>query len=355
LAIVIVLIFSAFGGGYAISQQVSSNRTDNSRKETITVQDSADRYVKVPYPVERIVVLWDNPTEEIKALGAIDRIVGIDIATKDKVDQGLYPELLNTPVVGSWDEPNYEKIAELDPDVVIMLSSYPPLPDDVQKQLEAFDIAVVGLDFYRTEVYLREVKTLGFMLGLDNETEEYVAFFEDKFDMISSRISEIPDEERKSVYFEGADAEYQTYGGADYGCGIPAMIRAGGGIDLYPEISAYSFEADPEDIAQRDPDVIFKGQPGGYFLTDNSEFKSVHNSITSRPELAETTAVTNGDVYVISFDVTGGARKKFGPMFIAKTLYPDKFTDFDPESVLKEYYETYLDLPCQGVYVYSEI
>lgn len=352
--VVIVLIGSAFTGGYVLSQQVSPDNNDNDKGMTVTVQDSADRYVEVPYPVKSIVVLWDNPTEEIKALGAVDRIVGIDTATKDLVDQGLFPELKNTPVIGSWDEPNYEKIAELNPDVVIMLSSYPPLPDEVQTQLDPFGIAVVGLDFYRTEVYIREIRTLGFMLGLESIVEDYIKFFEEKFDMISSRISEIPDEERKSVYFEGVE-EYLTYGGADYGAGVPGMIRAGGGIDLYPEISAYAFQADPEDIAQRNPEVIIKGQNEGYFLKDNSQFESVHNSITSRSELVQSKAVTSDEVYVISFDVTGGARKKFGPMFIAKILYPDKFSDFDPEAVLKEYLETYLDLTWQGEYVYPEI
>jgi iron complex transport system substrate-binding protein len=352
--IVIILIGTAFAGGYVISQQVSPDTNENDNGTTVTVQDSADRYVEIPHPVKSIVVLWDNPTEEIKALGAIDRIVGIDTATKDWVDQGIYPELKETPVIGSWDEPNYEKIAELDPDVVIMLSSYPPLPDEVQTQLDPFGIAVVGLDFYRTEVYIREVKTLGFMLDLETVADNYIDFFKVKFDLISSRISEIPDEERKSVYFEGAE-EYQTYGGADYGAGVPGMIRASGGIDLYPEISAYAFEADPEDIAQREPDVIIKGQYEGYFLKDKSQFISVYNSITSRSELTQSKAVTKGEVYVISFDVTGGARKKFGPMFLAKILYPDKFTDFDPETVLKEYFETYLDLTWQGEYVYPEI
>jgi len=200
-------------------------------------------------------------------------------------------------------------------------------------------------------VYFREVATLGFILGLEEEAAGYSSFYRDILDMISSRISEIPEEERKLVYFEAA-ADYKTYGGAGYGCGVPAMIRAGGGIDLYPEITSQAFEADPEDIAQRNPDFIFKGQTEGYFLTDDTLFKSVHDSIISRPELAGTKAVANGDVYVISFDVTGGARKIFGPMFLAKILYPDRFADFDPESVLKEYLETYLGRTWKGVYVY---
>lgn len=129
VVIAVVLICAAFAGGYFISQTTANQST----QKTVTVLDSANRYVTVNYPVEKIVVLWNNPTEELKALGAIDRIVGIDTETKAQVDQGLYPELANTPVVGSSDEPNYEEIGKLKPDVVIMLSSYPPLPDEVQK------------------------------------------------------------------------------------------------------------------------------------------------------------------------------------------------------------------------------
>lgn len=345
--IMVLLLITVTGCG---DQKAALPDADNERK-TVTVQDSADRYVEVPYPIERIVVLWDNPTEVVQALGAIERIVGIDVATKDLVNQGLYPELQDIPVVGSWDEPNYEIIAGLEPDVVIMLSSYPPLPDEVQKQLEPFGIAVVGLDFYRTEVYFREVTTLGFMLGLEERAADYIAFYKETLDMIASRLGEIPDSERKLVYFEAA-ADYRTYGGGGYGAGIPDMVRAGGGIDLYPEITAVTFEVDPEDIGNRNPDVIFKGQPAGYFITDESDFKSIRDSIAARPELAGTKAVTNGDVYVISFDVTGGARKIFGPMFLAKILYPDRFTDLDPEAILREYLETYLGRSWQGLYVY---
>jgi len=336
------------------SESGDSGAANAAERTTITVQDSADRYVEVPYPVERIVVLWDNPTEELKALGAIDRIVGIDDATKAEVDAGYYPELKDTPVVGSYEEPNYEQIAELEPDVVICLSSYPPLPADIQKKLEPFGIPVVGLDFYRTEVYFREVTTLGKMLKLEDQTAAYIDFLKQPLDMIAERVAEIPDDERASVYFEGADV-CGTYGGAGYGCGIPGMIVAAGGVDLYPEISAEYFEADPEDIAQRDPDFIFKGQDGGYFLTDDSQFKTAQSEIVDRPELAGSTAVKKGQVYAISFDVTGGARKKFGPMFLAKVLYPDVFADFDPEAVLRTYFEDYLDLTWQGVYIYPAI
>ncbi len=345
-----LLIIATLIGGYILSQQFSSGL----KASTVTVQDSAGRYVEVSYPVQKIVVLWDNPVEEIRALGAIDRIAGIDTQTKSKVDEGFYPELVDVPVVGSWDEPNYEEIAQLKPDVVIMLSSWGPSPDEVQNHLKPFGIAVVALDFYRVEVWEREIKTLGFMLGLDEKADEYINFFKEKWDLVKERVKDIPDEERKKVYFEGAD-EYITYGGGDYGCGIPGIIRAAGGIDLFPEIFAYYFEVDPEEVAKRNPDVIVKGTPGGYFLNNSSQFETLWREIMNRPELANTKAVKNGEVYVISWDVAGGARKKFGPIFLAKMLYPDKFVDLDPYAFLQEYLEKYQGMPYQGIYVYPPL
>jgi iron complex transport system substrate-binding protein len=103
----------------------------------------------------------------------------------------------------------------------------------------------------------------------------------------------------------------------------------------------------------RNPDVIMKGQSAGYFLTNNTQFETVYDSIMERPELAGTTAVKSGDVYVVSFDVAGGARKIFGPMYVAKVLYPDLFADFNPDLVLQEYLENYLGRTWQGVYLYT--
>lgn len=337
-----------------ISQSAFNELGEDSSKNTIKIQDSAGRYVEVPQPVERIVILWDNPAEELRSLGATERIVGIDTETKKKVDAGFFPELADVPVVGSWDEPDYEKIAELKPDVVIMLSSYPPLPDDVQKKLEPFGIAVVGLDFYRVNVWEREVRTLGFMLDAEEETDRYIHFFTDEWALIKERTKDIPDGEMKKVYFEGLES-YQTYGGADYGCGIPGMVRAAGGIDLFPEFSAYAFEVDPEEVAGRNPDVIIKGSTQGYFANESSKFEIILTEITNRPELTDTNAVKSGNVYVISWDAAAGARKKFGPIYLAKIFYPEKFEDYDPNLIMKQYLEVFQGVEYQGVYCYPQL
>jgi len=340
------MVFLAFGPGAYASD------SGGATGDVITIVDSAGRSVEVPYPVRSVVVLWSNPAKEMRALGAVDRIVGMDQSTKDEVDKGTLPELAEVQVVGAQEEPNYEKIAELKPDVVICLSAgYPPEPDEVQQKLEPFGIKVVGLDFYRTEVWFDEIETLGKMLVKEAEAEEYMAFFRSYYDQINETLETIPDSERKNVYFEGAKT-YLTYGGAGYGSGIPNMIRAAGGMDLYPDRSELAFEVNPEDVAERNPDVIFKGTSLGWNAENEDEFEVMRGEIMSRPELARTTAVQNGQVYVISFDVAGGAGKKFGPVFLAKTLYPEKFQDLDPTEFYREYLERFQGLEDQGVYFY---
>jgi iron complex transport system substrate-binding protein len=321
------------------------------KEKELTVVDTADRTVTIDKPVERIALLNGNLVDQIRAMvGTVDRIVGIPLGT----DVVLYPELKDVSVVGSWDNPNYEMIIALDTDVVIPFTSWPPLPDEVQEVLAPAGIKVLGLDFYRVEVWYKELTTLGYILDTEERAEEYINFFQSWIDRIDEVVKDLEPEEKKTVYFE-QEAKYHTYGGADYGCGIPGMVRDAGGSYIYDDFSEYGFEVDPEDLIDRNPDVIFKGTGvghRGYTLTNTSELKEVRDEIMNRPELATVTAVKNGDVYAISWGVAGGKGKIFGPVYVAKCMYPDKFEDLEPNDYMKEYLEEWQGIQYQGVYIY---
>ncbi|GEM_PF-1417024 len=66
------MILLAFGTG------ASASDSGGASDDVITIADSAGRAVEVPYPASSVVVLWSNPAKEIRALGAVDRIVGMD-------------------------------------------------------------------------------------------------------------------------------------------------------------------------------------------------------------------------------------------------------------------------------------
>lgn len=318
----------------------------------ITIIDSANRSVELPYPVKSIVVMNSCAPSEIIALGAGDKIIGIEQDTKKKVDKGFLPGLADLPVAGSQWEPNYEAITQLKPDLVITLSGgWKPEPNEVQERLDPFGIKVVGLDFYRMDVWQDEIRTLGKILGREAESEIYIAHFLDKIDLIEKRTETLSLEQQKKVYFEGTK-DYLTYGGAGYGCGVPQMIRQAGGLDLYSEKPEQYFEVNPEDVAKRNPDVIFKLIKAGWGAGNTTEFEMVRDAILNRPELANTNALKNGQVYILSYDLPADEGKKFGVIFLSKVLYPDLFADQNPMAFYEDYFRDYLEVELNGVFIY---
>lgn len=349
----ILIVMSLFCFTSSADETFRAHVVDKS-DTAITIFDSAGRVVHLPYPIQTVVVLWSNPAEEMIALDVEDRIIGVDQSAKDKADSGIYPSLQGIPSVGSYADPNYEKIADLNPDVVLMLSTYPPLPDEVAEKLEPFGIPVVALDFYRVEVWSDEIKTLGAMLGVESKAEKFLSFMNDPQAMITERISVIPESARLNVFFEGNN-DYQAHGGAGYGGGVPGIIRAVGGRDLFYDREEVSFDADPEEVARRNPDFHLKGTTLGYKEESTTGFEELYAGVVSREELQGTNALINDNVWVISWDIAGGARKKFGPMYLAKIFYPDLLADFDPDMIYKQYLTEYLKIPDKGVVIYPAI
>ncbi len=76
----------------------------------------------------------------------------------------------------------------------------------------------------------------------------------------------------------------------------------------------------------------------------------------NRTELAEVKAVKNGNVYVLTFEISQASSiPVILPAYLAKLLYPEKFQDFDLDAYMKEYLEEYHGIPSQGVYYYHPL
>ncbi|MHC1588246.1 MAG: hypothetical protein ACXQS1_00340, partial [Methermicoccaceae archaeon] len=98
-------------------------------------------------------------------------------------------------------------------------------------------------------------------------------------------------------------------------------------------------DVDPESVAWIDPDVIIRiaKSEGGYDTHDSSELRALRDDIIRRTELANVSAVKNGTIYVISNDIFGGVRHFIGMGYVAKWLYPGRFSDLDPQAVHRRY------------------
>ena len=323
------------------------------KEKELTLLDTAGNTVTVKKPVERVVVLNHYAGRLIRSLGAKDRIIGIMLTFAVEPYCHFWPDLKDVPVVSGHmaRQPDYEAIMELEPDVLFSFVGSGD-PEGLVEKLEPAGISVVLLDCSHTETYLEETRKLGYILDKKDTAEEYLEFRQSIFDLVEERVEGLEPDEKKTVYYEFMGA-YQTNGG---GSRIDAVIQKSGGINVFGDIYQHSFEVDPEELLERDPDVIFKDMhtTPGYPMTDTSTLEEAREEMLSRPGWDELTAVKNDEVYVGSreaFVWIGGA---MGVCHISKWLYPDLFEDLSPETFRKEYMGDWQGVPYQGVYTYPE-
>lgn len=309
--------------------------------ETITLTDNVGREVELPYPVETAVSALRYNNELIRACGAIDKVIAVDLNTaQDREYWGMYdPE----NVIGkSQRELDYEKIVELDPQVVILPAN--GAYEEAIETLEPFGIPVFVISGYDTADFENQVSNIGKMFGTEEEAQEFFQYFNEKLEYIDTQLEGV---EKRSVYME-ATTPYSTilpgdpmYDMVEYACADNIFS-----ID-YENINAS--EVDPEEVITRNPDVIIKlvtpaealSGTGLYEPPTLEEFRTAYEDIVTRAGWDGITAVQNDDIYFMTQFSHGGAGKLVGTCYIAKMLYSDLLPDLDPEEVFRAWMEDF--------------
>ena len=327
------------------------------KEKELTLVDSADRIVTVKKPLERIFAPWTYYIETLRSLKLEkDRIVGVSAyIAKDPIGKILFPEFSDHPYIGKG-ATDYEKIASLNPDAVIGGGA------KSVKKFEEMGITVLCFDLYRPgNIYVQEVKKLGYLVDKKEEAEEFLEFYEGCLNTIKEKTEKIPEDEKPRVYFESS----RTYLSAGKGTGYHQKLEMAGCNNIFGDYSG-SIEVDPEAVMKCNPEIIIK-KPGymtgikkyGYEQDEPSWLRDARDEILNRPELAESIAVKNDRVYAFDGYIFGGAHCFIAIQYMAKLFYPDLFEDVNPEATHREYLTRFqgvdYDLDEHGIFVYPPI
>lgn len=118
---------------------------------------SGSREAPSDRPIRRIVTTTPSSTELVAAVGAADRLVGVDRFSDHP------PEVLGLPVVGDFMAPSVDAILQLEPDLVLL--------DAVQRRtaesLEGGGVRTLVLEMHRTAHVLDGLTQVGRALGAD--------------------------------------------------------------------------------------------------------------------------------------------------------------------------------------------
>lgn len=323
-----------------------------------TFTDTQDREITLEKPVERIITRSPDEARIIIALGAGDKLIASEQATKyclcpmtfgdtsegcvncfETIIEGRMPDL---PEISTRYDIYFEKIAALNPDIIFCGSL---------KDAEAFEdkigcpVVVLGGRGWNfsDEGYFNSIEVAGKALDKEEEAKELIDFIKSKIDRVKSVTDEMDDSEKPKVYFasRGASAAfYDPKEGRDFTRTEPEYdpLTVAGGINVASDIPGSTVNVGLEQIIAWNPDYIFiaSSDPGNY---------TALNFIKNSPELQSVNAIKNGNVYYCFYPHCRGTppdRNLLNMMYMAKILHPDKFRDLDLEKEGNEIFRAFL-------------
>lgn len=320
-----------------------------------TIVDSANRIVTLEKPAERIVPIVAWSYEPIYILGAQEKIVGTEKGSQ--VQYSYLSGIGEKPVIGTYKEPDYEKIIKLNPDLVIVQSKF---VKQVEEKLSPAGIKVVCLPFNLQDKFDGELSTLAELLGPKEmaRAKEFITWKQSTLEALKSKVVGI--NSKVKVYGEWSDTPWYTgskLSGFDDvitmagGENIAGPLNPGANLSLrYPTVDA-------EWVLKENPDVVIFpafDYYTGYMQKDNQNSTKFIEEAKLRTGLNGTNAVKNNRIYIIDAYLIEAVRGFIGAQYLAKLFYPDQFKDLNPEAIHKDYFEKWMGVPYKGIWSYPQ-
>ncbi|RYZ11957.1 MAG: ABC transporter substrate-binding protein [Comamonadaceae bacterium] len=213
------------------------------------------RFERTP---QRIVSLLPSLTETVCALGACERIVGVD-------DHSNWPRQVQAlPHVGGLEDANVERIVALKPDVVLLARSARVAP-----RLEALGLRVVALEPKSMADVERVLGKVGRLLGREPEA---ATLWRELQTGLSEVAAGVPAATRGlRVYFEVSSAPYAAGASSFIG---ETMSRLGAANIVPAELGPFP-KLNPEYVVRADPQLIMIGERNAVALRERPGWERI--------------------------------------------------------------------------------
>lgn len=297
------LVFVALVATFLISFETSCQLRDTGTpsisktepRAARMVTDDLGKEIEIPIKIERAVSLAPNLTEDVFAVGAGDRLVGVTTYCD-------YPEQAkNIRKVGDTLNPNIETIVALKPQIVLVSTA---------SQLEAFSktLADNGIAVYVTnpktlDDIFKNLKQLGDIFGTQETAAKVVGDLENRVASVT-RATAGTDPVRAFVQI--SKEPLFTIGKQSF---VTEIVKRAGGESVTANVETAYPNLSKETALALEPDVII--------LSDSPDNQAPNDAFKNSP------AVKNGRIYRINADLLSrpGPRLVDALELVAKDLH----------------------------------
>jgi iron complex transport system substrate-binding protein len=320
----------------ALQAEASSACGDKDRPPLV-ITDNLGRRVEIPGRASRIISLEPEITRIIVALGAADRLVGLDffLRNQDHLFPIVYPDGQKLPVVSNQGQDlNFELALHLRPEIVFSSPSEHRSTETIQQKLRVPVVALASIG--RLKNLTNEIDLMGRILGREERARELLEYFRTGIAAVRQAVGNIPEAGRPRVFLSFWGSLLRT----------PVVyepVEAAGGVnraaDLIPSyLGTAAATVDVEQIIRWDPDVILV--QGNY---PPAERLVTVEGVLGDPRLASLKAVRSRRVYY-AFGFWywwDPALVLLETRYLARLLYPDLFPAFDLEGEGNEIFKRF--------------
>ena len=267
--------------------------------ESREVTDDLGRAVKIPLKIERAVSLAPNLTENIFAIGAGNRLVGVTTYCN-------YPkEAEQIAKIGDTINPNLESIIALKPQIVFISTA--SQIESFSKILEGQNILVFVTNPSSIDGVYQSLFQLGAVLNENENAATLVASLKRRAAEVEIQTTSAED---TKVFVQISREPLFTIGKTSF---ITDLINRAGGIS----VTANTADAYPKFSKE----TALALQPEAIILSDSEDNRAPNEVFKDSP------AMKNGRVFKINADLLSrpGPRMFDALEQIARALHPEKF------------------------------
>ncbi len=295
--------------------------------------DVTNHTVVVPENVSRIIDLITYKL--MLCFNATKLLVGVSkYAKHDPLMRTAYPGIVNVTSPGSSWSLNIEEVAALKPDVVLIW----PFKESIVKSLEEIHVPIVRVELKSYNDIIRQIWFTGALLNKLGRAEEIVSEMNKLVKLVESRVSSIPLSERVRVLYLWSKPT-KVQGGT--GTTNDFIVMAGGVNVAAKEFPNRAYvSVDLEKIIKWNPQLIVVWWYAKYNVT---------KEILENPQWQSIDAVKHHRVYREPYFEHWGPDSTLFILWLAKKMYPSRFSDINWTSIADKYYREWYGVPYQAV------
>jgi len=216
---------------------------------SLELVDDAGHQVALSHPAQRIVALAPHLTELVYAAGAGRQLVAV----------GKYsdfpPDALTKPVISDAFAVNYEALAGLKPDLVLVWGS--GTPERIKSKLRTLGVPVYEVEIRTVAGLVDTLRGIGRLAGTEGVAQARAQAIAADWAALKATYG---GRRPVRVFFQLWDAPLMTLNGQHL---VSSAIAACGGSNVFAELPTLTATVSWEVAVQRDPElVVTAGAPG---------------------------------------------------------------------------------------------